>query len=191
MFGPSMPPLSIRKAIGSLVLGLASTAAVSGRVLPPSSCYCSQVRTLWVLPMGGSGSWWQNQARCSRQSQYDLDVRRPHRGDLSTSSHRGGRGPPRSNDRGGRSPFQDDDDQERRRAPADPPKAPAGQEQGEGEAAGLRVNKIFARFASRREADRMVVAGRVKINGKVGPFSVMNVHSHVGSESGFLLGDGG
>jgi hypothetical protein len=138
--------------------------------------------------MGGSGSWWQNQARCSRQSQYDLDVQRPHRGDLSTSSHRGGRGPPRSNDRGGRSPFQDDDDQERRRAPAEPPKAPAGQGEGEGEAAGLRVNKIFARFASRREADRMVVAGRVKINGKVGPLS-NDENTHLSFESCFLLGD--
>ena len=32
---------------------------------------------------------------------------------------------------------------------------------------GIRINKCFAKFASRREADRLVATGRVKVNGKV------------------------
>jgi hypothetical protein len=38
---------------------------------------------------------------------------------------------------------------------------------GNGEGPGLRINRVFGEFASRREADRMVGAGRVMINGKV------------------------
>ncbi|TFJ82240.1 hypothetical protein NSK_006360 [Nannochloropsis salina CCMP1776] len=42
-----------------------------------------------------------------------------------------------------------------------------GEEGGREEGGGIRVNKCFASFASRRESDRLAAAGRVKINGEV------------------------
>lgn len=71
-------------------------------------------------------------------------------------------------------------------------------QQDENEAAtGIRINKVFARFASRREADRMVLAGRVSINGKVRHVWLLDSMSrHGGSlvnmfESVMLQGGGG